>query len=686
MKHIRKLLAVILSLALCASMTTPAMAAGESNKLGVVFSATLDTPEIAVSDVDQTVTMTVVSNQAITLDGIGFIVTWDAPLKWTAVTGGPEMGAYDNVATNYDNGKTAWASPDSENVSGVTTIAVITFTVPAGTAAGTYNVGVTDMELTTDFGSNIWEDSASVSAVLTVGAPPVQEPVEEGYTASLSALTTEVSVEDSVSVNIGVSHSDDTVFAAGEVVLSYDSSLLKFNEANSTLGTATVKDNAGTLILEDYGTDKNFGTGVYVLSFDAIADGEANVTITSAAFVDKEDAVKSDLIAATLSNAEVALTINKQTYNVTLPDIFEGAHTVIDGEDYTFSVADGENYDYDTVTATVDGEPVEVIDNGDGTYIVENVTGELVISGTRTEKVYQVTVEGNAAEDIQDAAPTATYNTDYSFTMPSAEGWAYTLESITIDGAAYTGYSVADSVYTIPGAAISGDIVITVTKSQTIASVTVEGTGAGAAAGYETSANIGEAYTLTIVPEAGYNYSVTATMNGEDVAVVDNQDNTYTIEEVTGNIVFYVERTVVIDGVSVTQYLTLDGTVMWLVRNETTLAEGKTATYDGEAMFWSDAYNAYCYLVIAQTLSAEEATAKVGIVEGSAKAVDYTMDVNITGKVDASDAQLVYNMYNAVYGEFDADATMEKFLRADVNADGNVNVEDATAVIAAILA
>ena len=55
------------------------------------------------------------------------------------------------------------------------------------------------------------------------------------------------------------------------------------------------------------------------------------------------------------------------------------------------------------------------------------------------------------------------------------------------------------------------------------------------------------------------------------------------------------------------------------------------------------------------------------------------------GKVDASDAQLTYNMYNAVYSAFDADATVEKFLRADVNGDKIVNVEDATAIVGSLL-
>lgn len=131
--------------------------------------------------------------------------------------------------------------------------------------------------------------------------------------------------------------------------------------------------------------------------------------------------------------------------------------------------------------------------------------------------------------------------------------------------------------------------------------------------------------------------------------------------------------------------MAIDGSVIWLVKNTVTLSDGKVATYDEENMFWSDRYEAYCYLVIADTLNTEEAKSRIDIIDGTATVVDYSMDVNKTGKVDVSDAQLTYNMYNAEYAGFTADVTMEKYLRADVNGDGKVNVEDAAAIITGIL-
>lgn len=678
---VQRAAALLLAMILAVAFSMPAFAADENNNLGVTYAAMLSTETLTVSDQDQTFQMTLKTNKEITLGSLEAVITEDSPIELVKIEGGEgiSISASDY---NMDIGKVSWDTEDAENISGITELLKVTFKVPAGTKAGSYKVGVKGLELTKDYGT-IWEKSASATATLTI----TDNTASSGYTAGLNTLNQEVHVDDTVDVNISVSNSDAATFAAGEVKIQYDADKLAFNQDSSVLGNATVKEAGGTITLEDYGDNKNFGTGVYTLKFTAKADGDAEITLKSAAFVDKENAAKSDLIAATLNPDTLLIAIQKKVYNVTLPEIFTGAATVVDGTDYTFSkAADGEHYDYGTVSATVDGKPVDVIDNGDSTYTINNVTGELVITCDRTPKSYTVTFAGNAAEDITGAADKATYNTNYQFTIPSATGWAYKLESITIGDKDYTGYAIENSVCTIPGTAITGNIIITVTKSATIASVTVEGTGAGAATGYNPEAEIGKDYTLTITPEEGYTYTVSATMGDKTVDVIDNKDNTYTVKNVTGNIVFTVNRTVIVDGVSVEEYLTLNGTKMWLVRNDVTLADGKVPTYAGSPMFWSEKYKAYCYLVVSDTLSVEDAKAEIGIMDGEKVTVADSMDVNGTGTLDASDAQLTFNMYNAVYSNFTDDVTMEKFLRADVNGDNKIDVKDAEAIVNQILA
>lgn len=676
----RKITALLLCLCLSLNLALPALALGESNTLGVTFNATLDQPVITTSDQDQSITLSINTSKPVTLEGIGADLYWDDALKITSIS---NIDARIDLKGSYnlDNGAISWdGTDDIDQLENVSNIVTATFTVPANTPAGTYKVGLKNIELTTNYGSNIWESTAYAEATLTIVDASVG-----AYTAGVTTLTNVLSVGDTVSINIGVSHTSETVYAAAEIALTYDSEKLTFNQSKSTIGSATIKNTDGTLVLEDYGANKSTGTGVYVLAFDAIKDGSASVELNSAGFINKENAVKSDLIDATLTSTKVNLTVNKRSYDVTLPDIFTGASTVVEGENYTFAQADKDNYTYENVKATVGNTEVAVTDNQDGTYTVANVTGKLVITGSRTPKSYDVTISGNAANEIQGAAAKATYGTAYTFTIPNVEGWAYSVDSITIGGQAYTGYSVSGNTYTIPGTAINGAVVITVSKSQTQFKVTVEGNGAGVASGYNTIAQVGKSYTLAIVPEKGYNYTVTATMNNQPVALKTDVENQYTIENVTGNIVFTIARTVNADGISVSKYLTVDGCEMWLVKNSVALADGKVPTYDGNKMFWSDKYNAYCYLVLTQTLTKEEAGAKVDITDGSATTVDYGCDVNMTGVVDACDAQLVYNMYNAVYRNFDTDVTVEKFLRADINGDGSVNVEDAVAIIAVIL-
>ena len=62
-----------------------------------------------------------------------------------------------------------------------------------------------------------------------------------------------------------------------------------------------------------------------------------------------------------------------------------------------------------------------------------------------------------------------------------------------------------------------------------------------------------------------------------------------------------------------------------------------------------------------------------------------TNDVNESGKVDINDAQLVFDMYNNEYQDF-SNATMLKFLKADVSGDKKIDVNDAVAIVTAILA
>lgn len=94
--------------------------------------------------------------------------------------------------------------------------------------------------------------------------------------------------------------------------------------------------------------------------------------------------------------------------------------------------------------------------------ILDDTTVITVAAATAT---YPVTVEGTGKDDVT-AAEQAVSGTDYTFTVTKEAGYTYAV-SVTIGGASYDlGAPDANGTYTIPGADITGDIVITVTKTE----------------------------------------------------------------------------------------------------------------------------------------------------------------------------------------------------------------------------
>ena len=682
MKHlVERMISAVLAAALVFCAALPVWAAEGDTGIfqDITVSAVLDKEILTKSTVVQTVTLTIKTSNPVSINYLYVELDCAGGIAIESISGADEKIPLE--PDNYENDEIIWNSTGGLNVEGVTNLVTVTFKVPANTEAGIYKIGAKNVSMSNFEGDSLVNDGG-IYTTLTIN----EATAAPGYTAGVSVKTENVSVDDTAEVSVSIGHSSETEFAAGEVVLEYSNDILEFNKVTSSKGEATVKDENGKLTIEDYGAEKPLGDSVYKVAFTPKQAGPATVTLTSAAFVNKADAAKSDLIPAAISTAKANFTVAKQRYAVKLPEGFTGEKEAVDGEKYTFRAADYEHYDYTGVTAEVNGKTVAVTSDGKGNYTIEAVNGIVVISGTRTPKKYNVTFDGVGAKDIKDAKDSATYGTDYTFTMPTAEDYAYKLEKITIGGKESKDFTVENlTSYTISGKAITGDICIYVSKTRTAVKVKVDGDGASAAGDYNIKAEPGKGYTLTIEPEAGYIYTVTATMNGQKVDLTDVGDNTYTIENVTGDIVFTVTRTVITDDVSVEKYLRVDEKNVWIVLKTTKLADEKVPTYGNENMFWSDTYDAYCYLVIAPTLELDEAESKIDISVGTATTVNYGMDVNMTNKVDASDAQLVYNMYNAEYSAFTDDMTMEKFLRADVNGDKEVNVTDAAAIIAHVL-
>ena len=546
--------------------------------------------------------------------------------------------------------------------------------------AGEYHFQLTNIVIS-DYKGDAIMNVATAPGSVDVAA--TEAPAFVGYAVSASEDKT-VTVGESAEVKINVSNSDSiiTTYNAYDLTLTYDTDKLTYNSCTAADALAVVKEDVpGTIRVIGFGDDKNLDTPAATLNFTAKGTGNAEVKITSAKVDIGSQAVGSDAPDAAILDDTTVISVTG--YTVTLGEGLSGESTVAPGADYTFTAIDADNYDY-VISATMGGETVTPKDNGNGTYTIPGVTGNLVINAAMTPKSYNVTVEGTGAGDVT-AADKATYNADYTFTVTEDDNYTYTT-TVTVGGKAYTLGTPENGKYTIPGTDIKGDIVISVTKTVKPSSV-VSVTKPDYVKGNDTATK-GQDYTFTVDKEEGYDYSEPTVKVGDvDVTdkVVKNDDGSYTIpgSTITGNITIEVTKTAAV-AVDVAQYLTLDGKVMYLVTASGTLLEGQVAKYDGMSMFWSEKYNAYAYLVIsADNLEAvkAEAAAKVKVAEGtSAGTVDYSGDVNGTGLIDVNDAQLTYDMYNTKYSSFDV-VSMLKFLNADVSGDKTVNVSDATAIV-----
>ncbi len=478
--------------------------------------------------------------------------------------------------------------------------------------------------------------------------------------------------------------------------IDYDAEKLTF--ASATIGSKDpdVVDHSvpGRLAIGGYGEPRS--DRFITLNFNVKAAGEATVKLVKAQMDVRANAAKDAQTASVPAGQSNTVTILCGGFPVVLPDCATGSAYVTENGDYTFTADPG--YDY-SFSAAVDGKTVAIINNGDGNYTIENVTGNLVIkaNSTPTVKTYAVTVEGDGYGDVN--APTsATHGQEYTFTVTQAANYDYAV-AVTVNGQPVT-CTVSSSgslyTYTIPAAAVTGPVVITVKKAPQSGTTQIVLTGSGAADVWDgvTSYTVksGEAFTFGINHQEGFDYTVTV-MAGEKTLTLQRNENasTYTIpgDCITGGIIMVTitktaQLALTVDAAEYVKYT--DGRVVWLITAapKTKLPATKSLYYGNAAMFWSEKYEAYAWLLVDKGTTADiAATAKSAIsVKGnSTVSVSYGGDVNGTGHTDINDAQYVYDLYNAKHSALD----MEKFLRCDVNGDCGVNVGDVRMVVSLLL-
>ena len=680
----KKIVSILLTLAMVLSLVPAVFAADEPT---ITMSA--DKTSVAPGE---TVTLTLSLDKDTVVDGAGFKIDFDkdayeyvkkVPDTFDDTTNENVANANGWVRAVYLNTK-----PNKPTTWSAGKLDTFTFKAKEGanTSAATFKLTIENLLKYNpdDPANNIKVAHKVVGGELTI---PVETPEEKGYTFSLGENKTVASGQIvEIPVTIG-NTAGETTYNAFDMKFSYDNTVLKLDMEKTNTEGYRVYPLSSTVRVQRYGKAAELGQAL-TLRFIAVGQGSGEVKVMSACVDTNANAIEFDAPDAIVLNDTTTITVSG--YTVDLSDDFkrtDAEGSVIEaGGNLTFVPKDP-NYDY-TVTVTVGGKEVTPTIGEDGTYTVPNVNGNVVVKSTKTPKSFNVTLGDNTT-----GAATATYMKDYTFKLTPEDGYTYNM-AVTIGGKDYTGFAAqanddGTTTYTIPGADVTGDIVINSNKTEKqpeTFTVKFEGTGAGDAKG-ESTVQEKTDYTFTVDKKANFEYTITATMGGKDVTVTEGENNTYTIANVTGELVITIEKesTLTME-VAVSEYVQLDDKTVFLVTVTGTPEEGKAFAYGEDVMYKTTAYgeNVYSWLVIVnkgETFDKATAAAKITQASATAEEVTQSYDVNETNLVDINDAQLTYDIYSGKYTDFEK-VSVRKFLRADVTSDKVVNSADAVAVIA----
>lgn len=568
----------------------------------------------------------------------------------------------------------------------------------------------------TGFASGV-DDPISVN-IIPAGSSITVPKTETGYSVSMGADQQLVSGQRvRIPVTVASSEKKITGFNAYDMTFTYDPTALTLNTKTGDAANVTVEDNNGTVRVRRYGATQALGEAL-ALEFTAKATASSTVKLTNAKFDLDANSINFDAPDAAISDADTV--VNANNFTVTLPDAFTSDETrlVPNGGSFTFKPVDS-HYTYTFTVKMGDTAKEGLTFGADDTYTIENISGNVEVTCTgKTPKQYDVTyrIDEDVEQDVTKGPETVTYLNDYSFVVTPRAGYSYRVIYNVDNGdpfvhtvlAVPTANDDGTLTYTIPGKEIVGGVEIWI-DANTESGIPVVFTGNGAedaASGNASSMGKNMPYYFTLNQRESCDYTVTAYYqplatptaskrpatvrslgNGKYVVEAVNYNDDLYVYAHSWNLVVKVEKVShSAEEVTVSKYLELNDKTMMLITVKGTPEGGSAFTYDGNTMYKVEGYGTdqYAWLVIVdkgQTLTQEEAAAKVAIsAADNVVTITPSFDVNRTGKVDVNDAQLAYDMYNGTYSDF-TKVSVEKFLRADVNATKVVDHTDAVAIV-----
>ena len=587
------------------------------------------------------------------------------------------------------------------------------------TATGrTYGMAWDDMD------ENIVEWKSNYS--LSIQGSATAKPTTTGYTVSMGA-DQQVAAGQQVRIPVTVASSEKAItgFNAYDMTFTYDPAALTLNTTSNAAANLTVEDNNGTVRIRRYGNTVALGEAL-ALEFTANKATSSTVTLTAAKFDLDANSINFDAPAATITDADTTV---KALWNVSLPDGFvsaaaDGSALVENGADFTFKAVNP-NYEY-TLRITTNGQTQEVTVKG-GSYTIENVTDNVQVTVvSKVGRTYTLKFVGSGVDAglVTPTTATVQYPNDYSFTVKfPGTGYKTTVKFAPSDNK----FDVerlenGDYAYKLLGNYLVGDengeITVTVEKVENTAKKDIIVVGSGSEAFSADNAltfYAGENYTFKLDKnEQYYDYELVVWYTDSSNHTVrptpkDNGDGTYTIVNMPNAdmhiTINKMAKALDPDAVDVVKYLELDNKTMYMVTvwgelSHTNLGSTNTTyiayTYDDNLMYDTSYYTApngtkgaSSWLVIVdkgEEFTKEEALKHLKLVDSteeqnkSLSLVYFGIDSNVNGskggQLDINDVQLVYDMYNSLYENFEQ-VSVKKFLLADQTLDRQLNSADA---------
>lgn len=571
-----------------------------------------------------------------------------------------------------------------------------------------------------------WKSDFTMVVTEKGGSTITVPKTETGYSVSMGADQQAIGGQKvRIPVTVASSEKGITGFNAYDMTFTYDPAALTLNTTSDSAANLTVEDNNGTVRVRRYGAAVALGEAL-ALEFTANKATSSTVTLTSAKFDLDANSINFDAPAATITDADTAV---KALWNVSLPDGFasaaaDGSTLVENGADFTFKAVDP-HYEY-TLRITTNGQTQEVTVKG-GSYTIENVTDNVQVTVvSKVGRTYTLKFVGSGVDAglVTPTTATVQYPNDYDFTVKfPGTGYKTTVKFAPSDNK----FDVerlenGDYAYKLLGNYLVGDengeITVTVEKVENTAKKDIIVAGSGSEAFSADNAltfYAGENYTFKLDKnEQYYDYELVVWYTDSSNHTVrptpkDNGDGTYTIVNMPNAdmhiTIHKMAKALDPDAVDVVKYLELDNKTMYMVTvwgelSHTNLGSTNTTyiayTYDDNLMYDTSYYTApngtkgaSSWLVIVdkgEEFTKEEALKHLKLVDSteeqnkSLSLVYFGIDSNVNGskggQLDINDVQLVYDMYNSLYENFEQ-VSVKKFLLADQTLDRQLNSADA---------